>query len=73
MVNLRYFKDLHGRDVLDTANRKLGTIKDIEINERGTCGHLIVGIREGGELSIPFSEVKITADAVVLQTELHKG
>lgn len=69
-VNARYLKDIHGKDVVDLNGKEIGKVKDIEINSNGVCEHLIISVREGGELLIPFSEIKISNENIVLQTKL---
>ena len=69
-MNFRFLKDIQGKDVIDLNKRKIGIVKDIEINQNGICEHLIISVREGGELMIPFNEVKISNGNIVLQVKL---
>lgn len=71
-----FFKELQGKEVIDSSGEKVGFIDDIVFNETGQVTHLIalpsgiINKMKGGTITIQFDDVSSIEDVVFLNTIL---
>jgi sporulation protein YlmC with PRC-barrel domain len=67
-------QELIGRDVVNASGKDIGEIDDIVINEQDQALYAVIGVGGflglgGKEIAIPFEQLRLGADNVILMSE----
>ena len=74
-------EEIIGKEVVDISGNVIGRVKDLDVNfENQTLESFVVGDggifdnlgSSKGEIIIPYREIKIIGDKVLLNNEIHK-
>ncbi|WP_048190327.1 PRC-barrel domain-containing protein [Methanobacterium sp. SMA-27] len=74
-------EEIIGKEVVDISGNVIGRVKDLDVNfENQTLESFVVGDAgifdnlgsSKGEIIIPYHEIKIIRDKVLLNNEIHK-